>query len=169
MLGSPDARQYKEILNIHCPNLTILIMHSSLKIIAALAVALPATSACEASNQIPDATDHFSNSEPIEIPAGEEFDGLMARYDRGPGACKEQDEGGTTSNFHRRQMPRAQLTGWKYRPSRHRLHPARGRHAQERHHRQGPARGRLLPRRRLHHRERLVRGRLRRCHLHVRP
>lgn len=80
-------------------------MHpQSFKILAALAVAFPAVFACEASDQIPEATDHFSNSEPIEVPAGEEYDGGMARYDRGPGACKEQDEGGRVVSAHISRM-----------------------------------------------------------------
>lgn len=59
-----------------------------------VAVALNGVLACNGQPGIPQATDHFSNSEPIEVASGEVYDGGMARYDRGPGACSEQEEGG---------------------------------------------------------------------------
>jgi hypothetical protein len=50
--------------------------------------------ACVGQGGIPAATASYSNSEPIEVAAGQSFDGGMARYDRGSGACNEQNEGG---------------------------------------------------------------------------
>ncbi|KAJ3543399.1 hypothetical protein NM208_g3597 [Fusarium decemcellulare] len=62
--------------------------------LAVLALGMPVAFACVAKGGIPEATETISNSEPIEVPAGEVFDGQGARYDRGSGACKEQEEGG---------------------------------------------------------------------------
>ncbi|RYP78820.1 hypothetical protein DL769_003115 [Monosporascus sp. CRB-8-3] len=62
--------------------------------IAALALGIPTALACVAQPGIPEATETITKSEPIEVASGEVFDGAMARYDRGPGACKKQNEGG---------------------------------------------------------------------------
>jgi pectate lyase len=43
---------------------------------------------------VPKPTDHISKSKVIEVKAGEVFDGKWAKYDRGSGACKGQNEGG---------------------------------------------------------------------------
>lgn len=67
----------------------------SAKIIAGLATLLPTALACEAySGGIPAATGTQSNSEVIEVSAGEVFDGQWQRFDRGSGACNGQAEGG---------------------------------------------------------------------------
>ena len=59
-----------------------------------LVVGLPAVLACLGyEGGVPDPTDHISNSEVIEVAAGEVFDGGWAKYDRGSGACNEQSEG----------------------------------------------------------------------------
>lgn len=68
-------------------------MHSSSTVYTLLA-ALPATLACLAQGGIPEATDHISLTEPTYIAPGEVFDAQFVRYDRGPGACNEQVEGG---------------------------------------------------------------------------
>lgn len=65
-------------------------------IFTALAAALPGALACVAGNNMPQATETISNDAPIEVGPGEVFDGGMARYDRGAGACNEQEEGGNT-------------------------------------------------------------------------
>lgn len=64
------------------------------KLLAALAVAFPTVSACVGKDALPTATETISNTEPIEVAAGESYDGKMARFDRGSGACKAQTEGG---------------------------------------------------------------------------
>ncbi|OLN97696.1 putative pectate lyase F 4 [Colletotrichum chlorophyti] len=64
------------------------------KLFAALAVAFPTVSACVGKDALPSATETISNSKPIEVAAGETYDGKMARFDRGAGACKAQTEGG---------------------------------------------------------------------------
>ncbi|KAM0284010.1 hypothetical protein ACHAQH_002205 [Verticillium albo-atrum] len=56
--------------------------------------ALPAAFACNGyEGGLLSHTDHFSNSQVIEVPAGEVYDGQWAKYDRGSGACNEQNEG----------------------------------------------------------------------------
>ncbi|WQF85475.1 Putative pectate lyase PlyH/PlyE, pectin lyase/virulence factor [Colletotrichum destructivum] len=64
------------------------------KLLAALAVAFPTVSACVGKDALPSATETISNSKPIEVAAGESYDGKLARFDRGAGACKAQTEGG---------------------------------------------------------------------------
>lgn len=63
-------------------------------LLATMAFGLPAALACNGSNNMPEATETISGSEPIEVGEGEVFDGAFARYDRGSGACGEQEEGG---------------------------------------------------------------------------
>ena len=68
------------------------------KLLLASAALLPAVLACEGyEGGVPVPTDHFSNSAVIEIGAGEVFDGGWAKYDRGSGACNDQNEGGKYS------------------------------------------------------------------------
>ncbi|KAF4962450.1 hypothetical protein FSARC_9479 [Fusarium sarcochroum] len=69
-------------------------MHFSRQSLAVLALSMPAVMACVAKDALPSATETISGDEPIEVPAGEVFDGEGRRYDRGTGACKEQTEGG---------------------------------------------------------------------------
>ncbi|KAK0380676.1 polysaccharide lyase family 3 [Colletotrichum melonis] len=66
----------------------------AIKFLAALAVVFPTVSACVGKDALPTATETISNTEPIEVAAGESYDGKMARFDRGSGACKAQTEGG---------------------------------------------------------------------------
>lgn len=78
--------------------------------IAVLAFGVPMSLACVAKDALPKATETISNPEPIEVPAGEVFDGKGARYDRGAGACKEQEEGGKATmpfNFLQCYEPRS--------------------------------------------------------------
>lgn len=63
-------------------------------LLASLALGLPAALACNGSNNMPSPSASYSNSEPIEVAEGEVFDGEGALYDRGEGACNEQEEGG---------------------------------------------------------------------------
>lgn len=61
---------------------------------AILSSFVPAALACLAhEGGIPEATDVISNDAVIEIAAGDTFDGEWAKYDRGSGACNEQNEG----------------------------------------------------------------------------
>ncbi|KAF9870669.1 pectate lyase [Colletotrichum karsti] len=62
--------------------------------LAALAIALPSVSACVGKDSLPTATKTVSGDAPIEVAAGESYDGKMQRFDRGAGACKAQTEGG---------------------------------------------------------------------------
>ncbi|KAI8716801.1 Pectate lyase [Fusarium sp. LHS14.1] len=73
-------------------------MSSLRQSLVTLALAMPLALACVAKNSIPEATETISNTEPIEVAAGEVFDGKGARYDRGAGACKNQEEGGKTAD-----------------------------------------------------------------------
>lgn len=68
--------------------------YSKALLAASLALGLPAALACNGSNSMPSPSASYSNSEPIEVAAGEVFDGEGALYDRGEGACNEQEEGG---------------------------------------------------------------------------
>ena len=62
--------------------------------LALLIAGLPAALACLGhEGGIPTATDHISNGTVIEVGAGEVFDGGWAKYDRGSGACNNQNEG----------------------------------------------------------------------------
>ena len=62
--------------------------------LALLIAGLPAALACLGyEGGIPTATGHFSNGNVIEVGSGEVFDGKWARYDRGSGACNNQNEG----------------------------------------------------------------------------
>ncbi|KAM9883568.1 pectate lyase F [Verticillium dahliae] len=64
-----------------------------LSLLSSLA-AVPSVSACNGyEGGLPSHTDHYSNSQVIEVPAGEVYDGKWAKYDRGSGACNEQNEG----------------------------------------------------------------------------
>ncbi|UPK92399.1 hypothetical protein LCI18_003334 [Fusarium solani-melongenae] len=58
-------------------------MSSLRQSLVTLALAMPIALACVAKNSIPEATETISNNEPIEVAAGEVFDGKGARYDRG--------------------------------------------------------------------------------------
>lgn len=69
--------------------------YSAKALLATLALGLPVALACNGDSNLPAANGSFSNSEPIEVGEGEVFDGAMARYDRGSGACTDQAEGGT--------------------------------------------------------------------------
>lgn len=62
--------------------------------LAALAIALRSVSACVGKDALPKANRTISGKAPIEVAAGETYDGNMARFDRGSGACKAQTEGG---------------------------------------------------------------------------
>lgn len=64
------------------------------KLLAALAVSFPVVSACVGKDAMPTATETISGDAPIEVAAGESYDGKLARFDRGSGACKAQTEGG---------------------------------------------------------------------------
>lgn len=62
--------------------------------LAQFIIGLPAALACLGhEGGVPEPTDHISNSNVIEIGAGEVFDGGWAKYDRGSGACNGQNEG----------------------------------------------------------------------------
>ncbi|MBE3041726.1 pectate lyase [Candidatus Bathyarchaeota archaeon] len=62
--------------------------------LALLIAGLPAALACLGhEGGIPTATDNISNGNVIEVGAGEVFDGGWAKYDRGSGACNNQNEG----------------------------------------------------------------------------
>ena len=70
-------------------------MYSPIKLGLAAAAFLPAALACLAyEGGVPVPTAHHSNSNYIEVKAGETFDGLWAKYDRGSGACGGDSEGG---------------------------------------------------------------------------
>ncbi|KAI9172643.1 putative pectate lyase F [Paramyrothecium foliicola] len=64
------------------------------KAVAALLFGLPAALACVAESSIPSPSETISSPEPIEVAAGEEFDGKGARYDRADYTCSGQNEGG---------------------------------------------------------------------------
>ncbi|KAJ0383646.1 hypothetical protein COL922a_010072 [Colletotrichum nupharicola] len=64
------------------------------KLLAARAVSFPVISACVGKDALPTATETISSDAPIEVAAGESYDGKLARFDRGSGACKDQTEGG---------------------------------------------------------------------------
>lgn len=56
---------------------------------------LPAALACLGyEGGVPNPTGHVSSGSVIEIAAGQTFDGGWKKYDRGSGACNEQNEGG---------------------------------------------------------------------------
>ncbi|KAK2738406.1 pectate lyase [Colletotrichum kahawae] len=67
---------------------------NAFKLLAALAVSFPVVSACVGKDALPTATETISSDAPIEVAAGESYDGKLARFDRGSGACKDQTEGG---------------------------------------------------------------------------
>lgn len=62
-----------------------------------LGLAMPIALACVGKNAMPKANKTISNDRPIEVAAGEVFDGKGARYDRGTGSCNSQKEGGKSS------------------------------------------------------------------------
>lgn len=69
-------------------------MKASILAVAATSL-LPSAMACLGyTGGVPKPTDHFSNSKVIEVKAGQVYDGKWAKYDRGSGACKGQNEGG---------------------------------------------------------------------------
>ena len=71
-------------------------MISAKKVLVLLA-SLPATLACLAyEGGVPTATGTTTSSKVIEVKAGQVYDGLWRRYDRGSGACNDQAEGGDT-------------------------------------------------------------------------
>ena len=62
--------------------------------LAQLIISLPAALACLGyEGGVPTPTKHISNSKVIEVAAGQVFDGGWAKYDRGSGACNDQNEG----------------------------------------------------------------------------
>ncbi|KAI8714325.1 Pectate lyase [Fusarium sp. LHS14.1] len=69
-------------------------MKASILAVAATSL-LPSAMACLGyTGGVPKPTDHHSNSKVIEVKAGQVYDGKWAKYDRGSGACKGQNEGG---------------------------------------------------------------------------
>lgn len=72
-------------------------MISSAKLVGLLAL-LPSVLACNGyTGGLPTPTSTKTNSKVIEVAAGQVFDGGWAKYDRGSGACNEQNEGGTNT------------------------------------------------------------------------
>ena len=62
-----------------------------------LIASLPVTLACLGyEGGVPTATGTTTSSKVIEVKAGQVYDGLWRRYDRGSGACTDQAEGGNT-------------------------------------------------------------------------
>jgi hypothetical protein len=63
--------------------------------LAGLAAILPAVIACNGyTGGLPTPTSTKTNSKVIEVKAGQVYDGLWAKWDRGSGACSGQTEGG---------------------------------------------------------------------------
>lgn len=68
------------------------------RVAATLACVLPAAMACVGQDNIPSPAETISSPEPIEVAAGEVFDGAGARYDRASYTCQGQNEGGSSTN-----------------------------------------------------------------------
>ncbi|KAL6362847.1 hypothetical protein LRP88_04160 [Fusarium phalaenopsidis] len=73
-------------------------MSSLRQSLVTLALAMPIALACVAKNSIPEATETISNNEPIEVAAGDVFDGKGARYDRQADTVFILREGATLRN-----------------------------------------------------------------------
>ena len=72
---------------------------NSLVTLAAFVALLPSTLACNGyTGGLPTPTSTKTNSKVIEVAAGQTYDGGWAKFDRGSGACKGQNEGGKSFN-----------------------------------------------------------------------